>query len=197
VLEDRAVPAVSSVHQIAANGIVATNAATVSVNTQLVVGLQTTTQIGVQTGIQTAGQPFHPLTPIPPPLQTQVGQPGNSVLISTNAALSGGLLSPGVPTGFTGRIVFANTGTPQRVANGGGDFSPAAGVVPTGLYLNGGGDNSPTIQPVRPAPAASPLPMPQPLPGVFFQPDSGVIDLNADPNATAADLAVAGFVDKP
>jgi hypothetical protein len=37
-------------------------------------------------------------------------------------------------------------------------------VVPTRLYLNGGGDTAPLVQPVHPAPALPALP----LPGVFF-----------------------------
>ena len=103
--------------------------------------------------------------------------------------LPGGLPSPGAPTGFTGRIVFANTGTPQRVANGTGDFSPAAGFVPTGLYLNGGGgDNAPVVQPVRPA-----APPALPMPGVFFQPGPGIDGLDIDLELTDADVALSNL----
>jgi hypothetical protein len=122
----------------------------------------------------------------------QPGQTGNSVLFSfttTNSVLPSGLPSPGAATGFTGRIVFANTGTPQRGAYGAGDFSPASGVVPTGLYLNsGGGENAPAPPPVKPAP----LPPPVPLPGTFLPGPAGVDDVS---DQAAADEALSTFLE--
>ena len=70
--------------------------------------------------------------------------------------LGSGVVSPGVPFGFTGRIAFSNTGTPERTANGVGALAPNSGVTPTGLYLtSGGGDNGLIGPPPRPAPAAA------------------------------------------
>jgi hypothetical protein len=199
-------PAVSPANPMAANGaVVASLASTTTINNVLLgaelaqIGLPSGTQT-VATGILTvAVQPISTVSGAPTPAasaQNQPGQPANGVLFSftsTNLMQPGGLLSPGVSTGFTGRIVFANTGTPQRVANGAGEFSPAGGVVPTGLYLTGGGGEAPPFQPARPAPSPAPLP----LPGVFFQPGAGVDGLYANPDAKAIDEAMASFPQPP
>jgi hypothetical protein len=122
---------------------------------------------------------------------TGIGFPST---FTVNSNLPGGQPSPGVPFGFAGRIVFANTGTPERTGQGEGAFSPAAGVLPTGLYLgSGGGDlESSTVQPRRPTP--------QPMPGL---PGRGLGLLEADqdggmatdvlPVTTVSDLALQGY----
>jgi hypothetical protein len=188
---------------MAANGAAVASLGSPTTNNNLLsaevaqIGLATGTQTATTGILRVAVQPFIALTGTTPPAsaQNQPGQPGNGIpfsFTSTNFVLPGGALSPGVPTGFTGRIVFANTGTPERVANGTGDFSPAAGVVPTGLYLNGGGgDNAPQVQPARPAPPPPLLPPP----GVFSLPIPEVVGLDADPGATPADVALSTFLE--
>jgi hypothetical protein len=152
-----------------------------------------------QSSLNLGSQFLNDLTPTgstPPLGQIQSALTGSSLPLTfpVNSLLPGGQPSPGVPFGFAGRIVFANTGTPERTGQGSGEFSPAAGVVPTGLYLgSGGGDlEAATTQPRRP----NPVPMPG-LPGrgvglLETDPDGG---LAADvlPAATIADLALEGY----
>jgi hypothetical protein len=152
-----------------------------------------------QSSLNLGSQFLNDLTPTgstPPLGQIQSALTGSNVPLTfpVNSLLPGGQLSPGVPFGFAGRIVFANTGTPERTGQGYGEFSPAAGVVPTGLYLgSGGGDlEAATTQPRRP----NPVPMPG-LPGrgvglLETDPDGGPA-ADVLPAATIADLALEGY----
>jgi hypothetical protein len=165
VLEDRAVPSTVTTPPASTGGPTGNSAPT---SNALLLAPQTPAQTTVQQGVGaiffTPPAALRNATNLSPSTaglgQNQSGQSGLSPapdvfpFFPTNDVLGTGVASPGVPFGFTGRIAFSNTGTPERTANGVGALAPNSGVTPTGLYLtSGGGDNGMIGPPPRPAPA--------------------------------------------
>jgi hypothetical protein len=67
-----------------------------------------------------------------------------------------------IPTGFPGRLIFPNTGVNVRSPGGDGPMQ-----APAGVFLPGGGDQSPPINQNQPERRLPPPPPPVPLPGAI------------------------------
>jgi hypothetical protein len=130
--------------------------------------------------IQTQPGPNNSLAPGSP------GLPANQRLVQVSLSLpaaqglnSNQVPSFAIPTGFPGRLIFPNTGVNVRSPTGDGPMQ-----APAGVFLPGGGDQSPPI--AENPPVRRPPPPPLPLPGTI---SADVQDISGDVQNVDVDVS--------